>query len=261
MEENNMNVLLMNKLRELNELEITKAKVLTAIFTKTVSEIVDKKVQSLESNFENQAQYYDQNLSDYQEIYDEIISKYQEQLNQIIDKYNELFVNIQLELQEAECNQKIAITNLKKSLDIKNEISDKAKKELIEEYTRKIVACMQKKSNYDIIIDECEKELNKCSSSVESQINSLFSDKSSQISLKEESGFRKFLNKVKNIFSGKAKFNDYVIEPMNVELEMMENKLPDIVNNLHQETIEFVAKMKQAKDETNKIFDDMMNQG
>lgn len=261
MEENNMNVLLMNKLGELNELEITKAKVLTAIFTKTSEEIVNKKVKSLESNFETQAEYYDQKKSDYQDICDEIISKYQKQLNQIVDKYNELFINIQLELQEAECNQKIAITNLKKSFDIKNEILDKAKKEMLDEYTRKITACMKKKSNYDIIIEECEKELNKCSVSVENQINNLFSDKSSQISLKEESGFRKILSKIKNIFNGKNKFNDYVIEPMNVEIEMMENKLPDIVNNLHQETIEFVAKMKQAKDETNKMFEEMIKQG
>ena len=64
MEKNNRNVLLMEKLTELNELEITKMKILTAIFVKTLQEIKNKKVQSMESNFEEQAKVYGQDLAD-----------------------------------------------------------------------------------------------------------------------------------------------------------------------------------------------------
>jgi len=259
MEETNMNTILIDKLAELNRLEIDKAKVLNAIFQKTTKDTMDKKIESLKSNFEEQAEFYNQNLADYDEVYKQIVEKYTNQLTQIIKKYNELFINMQLELQEAECNQKIAITNLKKSFDIKEKLSDSNQIEMLEEYSKKLIACMQKKSNYDIIINECEKELDKCASNTESKINALFADKSSQISLKEESGFAKLINKIRNFFTGETKFNKYVVEPMNVELEMMENKLPDIINEIHQETICFVAKMKQAKDETNKIFENMIN--
>ena len=259
MEENNPSIVLVDKLVELNELEINKSKILTAIFEKTTKEIVQKKVQALESNFEEQAEFYDQNLADYQEIYDEILTKYKEQLSQIIDKYNSLYINMQLELQEAECNQKIAITNLKKSFDIKQEVEARKQVELIEEYNKKIIACMQKKVNYDVIIDECEEELNSCSDNVQNKINSLFADKSSQISLKSESGLKKLIQKIKNKFTGAAKFNTYVIEPINIELEMMDGKLPNITSTIKQDTISFVAKMKQAKDEVNKIFEDTIN--
>lgn len=261
MEENNMNVLLMDKLAELNKLETDKSKILGVIFVKTTKGIMNKKIQSLESNFEEQSKYYDQNLEDYSDIYNEIMEKYKEQLSQIIDKYNELYINMQLELQEAECNQKIAITNLKKSFDIKQEISDRAQNEIIEEYNKKIAACMQKKVNYDIIIEECEKELDKCASNMQNRINALFSDKSSQISLIEEKGLKKLIKKIKNKFTGARKFNTYVIEPLNIEIDMMDSKLPDITNNIKQETINFVAKMKQAKDETNQIFEDMIKMG
>lgn len=258
MEENNTNTTLIDELAKLNELEINKTKVLTAIFSKTIQEIKQKKIQSLQSNFEEQAMFYGQYLEDYDEVYKEMLSRYEEQLDKITEKYNELYINMQLELQEAECNQKIAITNLKKSFDIKQSLSDVLQNDLREEYAKKMIACMQKKINYDIIIDECERELNKCASNMEKRINTLFSDKSSQISLQEESAFNKFFNKIKNIFTGASKFNTYVIEPINVELEMMDSKLPDITNEIHQETVNFVAKMKQAKDETNQIFKNMI---
>lgn len=259
MEENNMSVVIIDKLTKLNELEMNKSKVLTAIFIKSTKEIMNKKVQSLEANFEEQAQYYDQNLEDYSDIYNQIIEKYKKQLFQIIEKYNTLFINMQLELQEAECNQKIAITNLKKSFDIKQEINNKAQSEIIEEYKRKIKACFQKKINYDIIIEECEKELNNCAQNMEKLINNLFSDKSSQISLKEEGTFKKILNKIINKFTGASKFNTYVIEPINIELEMMDTKLPDIMEEIKNDTVNFVARIRQAKEETNEIFDNMIN--
>ena len=260
MEENNMSILIIDKLTKLNELEMNKAKILTAIFIKSTKEIVNRKVYALKFNFEEQAKYYDQNIERYSDIYEQILKRYKEQLFQIVGKYDALFINMQLELQEAECNQKIAITNLKKSFDIKEEINNRAQNEVIEEYKRKIDACFQKKINYDIIIEECEKELNNCAKNMENLINNLFSDKSSQISFKEEGNFKKIVNKIINKFTGETKFNTYVIEPINIELEMMDTKLPDITENIKNETVNFVARIRQAKEETNTIFENMINQ-
>lgn len=258
MEERESDVFLMDKLIELNELEIKKSKVLAAIFQKTMDEMEKKKLQSLDANFEEQAKFYDQYLEDYEKTYQEMKNRYEEQLSQILEQYQELFVNLYLELQEAECNQKIAITNWKKSYDIKQEILNKANSSMIEEYDRKIEACIQKKQNYDIIIEECEKELEKCATQMEKRVNSLFQDKSSQMFLTEISFFGKIMNKIKNIFTGKSKFNTYVMEPMKVELEMIETKLPDIIENMEQEMVTFVARIKQAKAETNQIFEQMI---
>ena len=65
MEENNMNVLLMEKLTRITELEIIKSKVLSAIFEQKTQKIIVQKIQSIKSNFENQANFYGQNLSEY----------------------------------------------------------------------------------------------------------------------------------------------------------------------------------------------------
>lgn len=258
MEERKSNTLLMDKLVELNEVEIKKSKVLAAIFQKTVNEMQKKKIESLDSNFEEQAKFYDQDLEDYEKTYQEMKDKYEEQLSEILNQYQALFVNIYLELQEAECNQKIAITNWKKSCDIKQEIIDKAGSSMIEEYERKIEACVQKKNNYDVIIEECEDELEKCAIQMEKKVNSLFQDKSSQMFLTEIGLFGKIMNKIRNLFTGKSKFNTYVMEPMKVELEMLETKIPDVEEGLKREMVDFVARIKQAKAQTNQIFEQMI---
>lgn len=246
---------IIEKLTDLNQLEKDKAKVMAEIYLKTTQKIVTQKVKSLEENFKDQAKFYGQNLKNYEEIYQKILTKYQEQLEQIINKYNEFYINAQLELQEAECNQKIAITNWKKSMDNNKKVEDS---NLEEAYQKKIKACIQKKTNYDVIIQECEKELIACADKMENQVNHLFGDKSSQVSVKDEGAFAKFIHSIVNRFNGANKFNMYVIEPLNVEMEVMDGKLPDIQNNIKENTINFVAKIKQAKDETNKIFNNML---
>lgn len=250
---------LMEKLIKLNELEISKSKILIAIFVKTARQIMNQKIQTFQTNFEEQARFYDQDLENYEEIYHKMLEEYQEQLSEIIDKYKELYINMQLELQEAECNQKIAITNLKKSSDIKQEILSKANRDLIIEYKRKIGACMQKKNNYEVIIEACEKELENCVSNMQKRMKPLFEDRLSQISVEQQSPFKKWIHKIENKFTGSRKFKRYVIEPMNMELETIDQKMPDIKNNITQEAIHFIAKIKQAKDETNKVFENTMN--
>lgn len=258
MKQRKKNCVLTEKLIELNELEAKKAKVLVAIFVKTTNEMIARKVQLLQSSFEEQAEFYDQDLEDYDDIYKEILSRYEEQLLQVIDQYNEFYMNVQLELQETECNQKIAMANLKKSFDMKQEIKGRGQKEKKEEYNIKLLACMQKKINYDRIIEECEKELNECAKRMKNKVNALFADKTGQISLSNRGSIKKAIHKIIYFFSGTIKFNTYVVDPINVELEMLENKLPDIINEIKEETIQFVAKIKQAKDETDKIFEDMI---
>ena len=256
--ENNLEKTLIEKLKELNKAEQYKLRLLTIIFIKTTQEIKEQKIKSLRDNILSQAEFYNQNIKNYTEVYTEIINQYTDQLSQIMKVYTELFINIQMELQEAECNQKIAITNLKKSIDIKNKLNNESSKESIEKCYKKINACMQKKVNYDIIIENCEKELEKCSSNMQNEINLLFGDKSSQISLKKEHGFKKIINKLVNKFTGSAKFNTYVIIPANLETKTMKDKLPQLNRDIKDKIINFVAKIKQAKDETNKIFEKMI---
>lgn len=255
---NNLEQMLINSLKELNQIEQNKSKILTTIFLKKTEDIKKQKIKSLEKSILSQAEFYDQDIDNYNEVYNDILNKYTDQLSQIINIYSEFFINVQMELQEAECNQKIAITNLKKSVDDKKYLKGNASIEEIEDCNKKIEACIQKKLNYDIIIESCESELQKCSDNMVTQINIYFGNKSGQLKLNDDTGFKKFINKLVNKFTGATKFNTYVIEPTNLEVETLNNKLPQLSGDIKDKTINFVAKIKQAKDETNKIFEKMM---
>lgn len=255
---NNLEQMFINSLKELNQIEQNKAKILTAIFLKKMKDIKKQKIKSLENSILSQAKFYNQDIDDYNEVYNNILNRYTDQLSQIINIYTEFFINVQMELQEAECNQKIAITNLKKSVDAKKKLKKDASIEEIEDWNKKIEACIQKKLNYDIIIESCESELQKCSDNMVTQINIYFGNKSGQLTLSDETGFKKFINKLVNKFTGSTRFNAYVIAPANLEVETLNNKLPQLSEDIKDRTINFVAKIKQAKDETNKIFEKMI---
>ena len=255
---NEMSQVVIDKLIELNELEIMKSKVFAALFQKSTNEIVEYKIKIMKSNFEKQANYYGQSVDNYEDEYQDIAVRYREQLFQILRKYDEYFINMCLELQEAECNQKIVIANLKNSYEIKEQIKDRAKEEIIEEYERKLYACLEKKKNYDFIIYKYEKSLNECLNEIQKLIDEVFSEKDNMISLKNESRFEKVISKIRNLFTGKANFKLYVLQPINIELDSIDEKLLGITNNIHQETINFVARSKRAKDEINVIFENMI---
>jgi len=249
---------IISKMLVLNDLEMQKSKIYSAIFKKNMNEIKIKKIQELRSDFENQAEFYNQYIEDYEEEYNEIERKYESNLSQIIEKYNELFINIYLELQEAECNHKIAIANIKNSYDIKCEILDKADEEIIQEYNKKIQACLEKKNNYDTIIAECEKELNNAISDLSKQINSIFGNKSGSLIIRDENFVQKLINKIKNLFTGKSSFKNYVLNPLKVELDLVEKKTFENIDYIQENIVNIVAKIRQAKKETNRIFEEML---
>jgi len=261
MGKNNINMILFDKLSELNKLEITRTKILTAIFIKTVEENVDRKLQALEENFYKQAELCNQDLLDYHDICSEIMKKYQNQLNEVIEQYNEMFINLQMELQESECDQKIAIIDFKKSFN-NNKANKYFNKYMKRENNRKINACIQKKYNFDVVIEECEKELDKCTKIVKEELNNLFGDQlCKMLPHKEIKGVKAvggFFGKIKNIFVGKSKFNQYCIEPINLEIKVMEENLPDIKKNIYEQSIKTVSKIRQMKSKTKKIYNKMI---
>ncbi len=247
---------IIDKIAVLNELENQKSRIYVAIFKKKIDDIKNNKINELKNYFETQTKFYNQYIEDYTDIYNQIEEHYNNELSRFLEKYNEMFVNIYLELQETECNKMIAIANIKNSYNIKCEYKDD--ENVIEEYDKKIKACIRKKSNYEIIISECENELNNLIKNLDKQIDIFFVNKSNSLIIREENFIEKVLNKIKNIFIGKNNFINYVINPLNIELEVIEGKVSNNYTTLSKDILNFVAKIRQAKKETNKIFEQMI---
>ena len=242
---------LLEKLEKINDLEKQKMKIITEIYEKSVDEIVQKKLLNLSINFDKQAEFYNQDLRKYNDILNELTKRYKNQIQQVVEQYNGLYLNVQMELVEAECNQKINMTNLKKSIDSRN-------KKATDINNRRIEACLQKKSDYNEIITDCENQLEKCIKEVTKELDLLFSDKAYQISVKERNNSNSFINRLKNKFLGANKFKMYVIEPQKIEIEMMDNKLPDVKNQIYEKTLKVITKIQQEKNEANEVFEQLL---
>ena len=93
---------------------------------------------------------------------------------------------------------------------------------------------------------------------LDKQIDIFFVNKSNSLIIREENFIEKVLNKIKNIFIGKNNFINYVINPLNIELEVIEGKVSNNYTTLSKDILSFVAKIRQAKKETNKIFEQMI---
>ena len=143
-------------------------------------------------------------------------------------------------LQDTQNNQKIAIVNIKFSITLKDEVKRKASE--------------SKKENYEIVMQECVRQLSSCKDEMAHKINEIFLSKDKQLSTGKQSIFEK----IKNCFLGKQKIENFVIQPVEVELIRLEDTLSSELANINEETIMNIAVIKDARMQTQTIFNNML---
>lgn len=134
-----------------------KSMVMLAIYEKNIEQIKNQKIKEIEEYFNSQIRYYEQDVSEYQEKIDLTIKEYKKQIEQLIEAYNYLYINTFKSMQKAINNQIIAIGNFV-TLWNRKEI----KKDDLKKLDSQIIAVLQKKVNYSVIVEECKARLNWC---------------------------------------------------------------------------------------------------
>ena len=112
---------LMECINELEEIESIDTKLTFAIFRSSAYSKIESMVNKLKQRIEEQMKASKISNDTYDAKNKEMIKKYEDELRKIYVEYENSIINVQLEMQEAESNQKIAIANLKKINDMKNE--------------------------------------------------------------------------------------------------------------------------------------------
>ena len=231
---------LMSNLKKLNDSEQDQIKVLSAIFINETENLKNDKLESLKNSLIEQINFYGRNAEKY--IYN--IEKFEEDYSNLIDliinEYNTRFISILNELQNTQCNQKIAITNMKLSLDSNNKI--------------RFLASENKKANFEIIIQECYSQIDNCINEVLNKIDEIFYNKDRQLlNLKDN-----IINKFINIFIGKKKIEKFVIESTSIEMNNLESTVNSSLKRINEETIDIVAEIKELEIQTQNIFNKMV---
>lgn len=280
---------LSKQLSDLSDVENLKLKIEFAIFNNKLLESYKSKIELIEKNFESQAIFYGKREEEYIDQKNKIISKYNLEFQKIYDIRKEQFFNILNEIIEMQANQKIAFANINKVVEEKESFKQtaeyreyKSKKEEFENIVsttlnhnefdkyskllknlndpsdaqyKKLYALTEKFDNYQAIIEECEKKLIECSEAAEEDFQEIVKYRNSSVAnLKKSNVISNIINKLANLFSGKAKYEKEVILKMENELIDIEKSDNDLVEDISNQTLIFVAKIEEIRAEINKSF-------
>lgn len=280
---------LMQELKDLSEVEIQKLEVQFAKFNKEVYGYYALKIEAIENNIDNQIRFFGKKPEKCQEEKDYILGRYKDEFQKTYNKRREQFFNLQVEIQELEANQKIAVANFKKIVEDKNKILrnniysdymgkrkefqriinttlnhnefDKYSKLLdelddpLEIYTKKLNALINKYAGYNEIIIECEKKLYECIRGTKNDFDQITKYRNNNfIVIKEGNFIINFFKKISRMFNGRAKLEKDVFEKMEEELVDIEENNLLTINSINDQTINIVGKIEELRDVINLEF-------
>ncbi len=231
---------LVNNLQELTTAEQDELRVVSSVYIDEYEKLKTEKIKSFENNLYEQIRFYGKNPDLYQKQINGFLKKYEAMLDLLIKEYNTRFIAVNNELQDTQNNQKIAIVNIKFSITFNDEIKRKASE--------------SKKDNYEIVMQECVRQLSSCKDEMIGKINEIFYNKDKQLSTGKQSIFEK----MKNRFFGKQKIENFVIQPVEIELVRLEDTINNELTNINEETVMNIAVIKDARMQTQKIFNNML---
>lgn len=192
-----------------------------AIYQKGAEKLKEEKIQNMKNFFNNEAKRYSLNSDKFKDEIQLNVNKYEEQINKLITAYDDMYLNVFKIMQGAINNQKIAIANIVTEIDKRdnNEDIDKA-----ENINNIIIACVQKKLNYAVIIDECYARLNWCIDELQKDLNEIFINNTVQLQVYNENVVVKLRNIIVNKIFGKGKYKKFLLNYENEYLTHIKEK-------------------------------------
>lgn len=277
---------LLKSINYIGDMENTIGKIDAAIFVRTNEKIVNDKVAYLYNIITAECNLYFQKSDEHYKKINEVITNYKTKLNNLYDELYCQYVNIQNELQDARLNKKIALINYQKIINDKEKVVSSEeyqqyidkKKELIyklqslnnkEKYNElyneiellespvrndnsKKEDIKAKNKMYDTIIEKCITALEDCRNSFKEKVDSLLVIPTDIDVINENSFLQKLKRRIMSLFNGKNKF-EQILENYNKKILNINDEA--IINEMRNETIEFVTDLLEIRTFTDSEFD------
>lgn len=227
---------LIANLNELTGSEQDAIKVFSALYINSCQNLKNEKMVLFDENLTQEIEFYGRKREKYLEEIHQMLAQYAELLDSLVRQYDTWVCAVIMNLQKAYNQQKIAIADVKMSIDLQKETRRKASE--------------QKISHYEIVIGECKRQLQDCKVNMEKKIGELFFDQGKQINVVNTS----ILQKVINLFIGKSKVEQFVIKRKQLELENLSMRVKQVCEEIQQETIAQVATIEDVMQQVQDVF-------
>lgn len=233
-------------MRKLNELEAARCILTLAIHKKRIEEVKQKKLANVRSVLEAKIYNYNKKQkADIQPEIDSIMSDYENAIDDVIDAYNTQQLKLQKYLQESEVSQKYAIEDVLRTY---SEIEKSS--ELTEEDKAVIIKKMQKKLNYDAIIEECEARIEKCTNTAIKTLEKTFEESDVKImKIQKENFITRFFKILKTFFNTTLQEPAAIFSDTKENLELIERKLSKKIKLAKIEIVSFDMQMEKIRAE------------
>lgn len=234
---------LVSEVSELSNVEEKETKIKSSIYINDYEELREQKITSFKNSINDQISFYcGKNSYRYVKQVDRLTEKYEKLVNSLIREYNTRYIAVNNELQDTQSNQKITIVNIKFGIRHNDNI--------------KIEASQNKKENYEIILEECSRQLDACRDEMVKKVNEIFYNKENQLAINKFN----IIERIKNFFTGNAKVEKFLLKPLEVELEQLEKSVSTELEDVSKQTIYNLAIIKDARINTQKIYNEMLKE-
>lgn len=231
---------LMTELMNLSNYQQDALKVFVVLHLNACEQFRREKEETFKRLIVERIKFYGRQLGKYESRVDELLKSYSSMIDDVMAEYNRWFCVVVGELQDTWNNQLIAISNCKISIE--------------QEKVRKQLAATSKRQNYEIVIQECWRQLEACSIEMDQKLNEIFYDNDKALSSEKVNIFHKFMN----IFTGKSKVENFVFNSLKTELERQKKVVEETKISLQEEIVHNVAIIKDAQMQTQRIFKEIM---
>ncbi len=255
MDKNQLLIELEKNLKEFNSIEEKKSMITLAIYEKQINELKTQKIQEVQNYLSNQVNFYEQDIKDYKENINLTVKKYTEEIDKLIKSYDYLYIKIFKNRQEAVNNQTMITGNVIQLVENKQNKKDAELKKI----NNQIIALLQKKVNYSVIVEECNARLNWCIESFEKDIQEVFENKFYQIELYKGSFFEKLRRKILNIFSGKKKLLEILNNYKKENLKQISDNNDIKVINIISITTGILKQLQNVEEQINSQYNEAIS--
>ena len=233
-------VFLLDKLleiaKEINEIESQRLIISLSLYNKKIEEIKSKKINIINDII--LSRMYDlsgkvKNNNDVQNKVKSIINDYIEIIDKIIEIYSRELLGLQKHLQEAELTSKYLINDIIKAYGI-------YQKDMNEQNRNEVLKLVQKKLNYDVIIEECENRIELCIDEATSQLDAFIIEPKNEIKkIEKKSLLSTIISGIKDILHGSKNKVDNIISGLYKDINIYKKNGDIIIKNVRLETVYF----------------------
>lgn len=227
-------------LTELNRLEQDELRVNSSIYISGYIKLKEEKVMNFRESLVKFIKFNGRNPENYLKELKEITDKYSSLISRVIKEFDLRYIAVNNELQDVQMNQKISTINTVLAIKDEDPI--------------KMHASAQRKYNYEIVSQECVRQLKECEKEVIESINKIFPDKNKQLI---KSNKISILDIFLSIFHGGKKIQT-MFDATSQEIDSLKPMVEEEMKKVKTQTIDNLIIIKDARRQTQFFFNKML---